>query len=619
MSAVLVGTGGPARGKLLPLGGGDLTIGRDASNAVSLDDLAASRRHCVIRSHGDRFQLVDLQSRNGTFVNGSPARECWLEDWDEIRVGSSLFLFRRAAAADLPAEEETGEILPATRSSAARRPAAASVYLDPARLGQRRPPPHVVRGLQVLLQLSQVLQVAQTLDALKHRLLKTLLEALPARRGAILLAAPDGSLESSFAWDAEKDSDCSVRIPPDVFDQVVREHLTVVADYEADTPGISRQTIAVPLTCFEQPVGVLYVETSAAAAGAGAADPDLITAVGAIAGLAIHNLLRVERLRAENQRLQSELRLEHDMIGESPAMHAVHEFIGRVAATDSTVLIGGESGTGKELVARAIHRNSARVKGPFVAVNCAALTESLLEDELFGHERGAFTGAVAMKKGRFEVAEGGTLFLDEIGELAPALQTKLLRVLQTREFERVGGVRTIKTDVRVVAATNRDLAAAIRAGQFRQDLYFRLNVLSVTVPPLRERREDIPLLARYFAAKFCQKLGKRCAGISPKAIAALLRHDWPGNVRELENAIERAVVLGASEEIMPEDLPETIFESGAAAAAGTGGYQDAVVEAKRKVVREALERANGVYTEAARLLDMHPNYLHRLVKTLGLR
>jgi Nif-specific regulatory protein len=304
-------------------------------------------------------------------------------------------------------------------------------------------------------------------------------------------------------------------------------------------------------------------------------------------------------------------------------MREIHRFIARVAATDSTVLIGGESGTGKELVARAIHQNSSRAAQPFIAINCAALTESLLESELFGHERGAFTGAVALKKGKFEMADGGTLFLDEVGELAPALQAKLLRVLQQQEFERVGGTRRIHVDVRILAATNRDLDAAVRAVNFRQDLYFRLNVISVTMPPLRERREDIPLLAAHFAKQFCQKMKRSPMAISEKARAALLRYDWPGNIRELENAIERAVVLGASDSILPEDLPEAVVELAAAAPSGSvsspGNYQAAVVEAKQRVVREALERAGGVITEAARLLDVHPNYLHRLMRNLQLR
>jgi two-component system, NtrC family, response regulator HydG len=254
------------------------------------------------------------------------------------------------------------------------------------------------------------------------------------------------------------------------------------------------------------------------------------------------------------------LNLYAGMVGKSEAMREVHRFIAKVAPTDSTVLICGESGTGKGLVARAIHENSPRASQLFVTINCAALAEGLLESELFGHERGAFTGTVAMRKGKFEIADGGTLLLDEVGELNPALQAKLLRVLQHHEFERVGGTRPIRVDVRILAAGNRDLEAAVRSNIFRQDLFLRLNVIGFTVPPLREHREDIPALAAHFAKRFSEKLKRPPMEISAEARAALMRYDWPGNVRELENAIEMAVVLGSTGVILPEDLPETVVE-----------------------------------------------------------
>ncbi len=296
--------------------------------------------------------------------------------------------------------------------------------------------------------------------------------------------------------------------------------------------------------------------------------------------------------------------------------------IARVAPTDSTVLISGESGTGKELVARALHLNSTRAGKPFMAVNCAALADSLLESELFGHEKGAFTGAVSQKKGRLEIAEGGTVFLDEIGELAPALQVKLLRVLQEHEFERVGGTRTIPTDIRLIAATNRNLEEAIAAGIFRQDLYYRLNVVELEMPPLRDRREDIPLLAHYFASRHGEKCNRRIVGISSEAQERLLNYDWPGNIRELENAIERAVVLGATEYLLPEDLPEAVLETEARATEIVGlatQYHDAVMQTKRQIILQAIEQTKGNYTEAAKVLGVHPNYLHRLIRNLGLK
>jgi Nif-specific regulatory protein len=283
------------------------------------------------------------------------------------------------------------------------------------------------------------------------------------------------------------------------------------------------------------------------------------------------------------------------------------------------VLIQGESGTGKELVARAIHRNSERSEKPFVAINCAAIPENLLESELFGHEKGAFTGAVAQRQGKLETAEGGTVFLDEIGELAGPLQGKLLRVLQEREFERIGGRRPIPLDIRLIAATNRDLKAAARKNEFREDLYYRLNVVSIKMPALRERREDIPALVRHFAEKYSARVKRPVSGVSPKALAALMRYDWPGNVRELENAIERAVVMGATDEILPEDLPEAVLEPEVDEADAGVVLYDGVREAKKQLIEKAIADAGGNFTEAAAILGVHPNHLHRLVRNLGLK
>jgi transcriptional regulator with GAF, ATPase, and Fis domain len=308
------------------------------------------------------------------------------------------------------------------------------------------------------------------------------------------------------------------------------------------------------------------------------------------------------------------------MIGTSVAMNEIYSFISRVAATDSTVLIGGESGTGKELVARAIHRMSARAGMPFIAVNCAAMTETLVESELFGHERGAFTGAVAQNRGKFETAEGGTIFLDEVGELPLPIQSKLLRVLQEREINRVGNPRPIRIHVRVIAATNRDLDEEIRTGRFRKDLFFRLHVVTVSLPPLRDRRADIMPLVELFMARSSARCHRHVAGISKEAADYLMNYDWPGNVRELENAIERAVVLGATDTILPEDLPESVLDVrlAASSAAETAGFHNAVREAKRQLIQRALDQAGGNHLEAARLLGLNRTYLHRLIRTLDL-
>jgi Nif-specific regulatory protein len=344
----------------------------------------------------------------------------------------------------------------------------------------------------------------------------------------------------------------------------------------------------------------------------------LIAAVSQIASIAIENSFHLERLLSEVVQLKEELGIEDELRGGSRAMSELRSRIARVAQSDATVLITGESGTGKELVARAVHRNSHRAAKPFVAINCAALSESLLESELFGHEKGAFTGALAQKRGKLEAASGGTVFLDEIGEMPVQLQAKLLRVLQQHEVERVGGLHAVHLDFRLVAATNRNIEEAIRQGRFRQDLYYRLNVIALRTPALRERPEDIMPLAKHFAARYAAKCGHQVAGISPQAAALLRGFDWPGNVRELENAIERAVVLGSADMILPEDLPEALREPPQGADGSGGLLQDVVNAAKRAAVQRAYEQAGYDHGEAARLLGVHPNYLYRLVKNMRL-
>lgn len=312
-----------------------------------------------------------------------------------------------------------------------------------------------------------------------------------------------------------------------------------------------------------------------------------------------------------------------EILGESRAIREAIAVARKAAAANSTVLLLGESGTGKEVFAHAIHRWSDRRGQPLVVVNCVALSEHLLESELFGHEKGAFTGAHQAKKGKFELANGGTVFLDEIGDMPPALQAKLLRVLQDHNFERVGGTKPIRADLRVIAATNRDLDQAAKEGRFREDLFYRLNVVRITLPPLRERKEDLGVLVPHLVRKFSADAKKRVRGVSPEAMARLERHDWPGNVRELANVIERAVVLCAGDLIDVEDLAlphlATSLAAPVQASAGNGDFHSQVRASKRAIIRAALDRTGGNQTKAAELLGLQRTYLVKLLRELEIR
>jgi len=314
-----------------------------------------------------------------------------------------------------------------------------------------------------------------------------------------------------------------------------------------------------------------------------------------------------QRLMDENLRLQEELKDRFrpaNIIGNAKTMQVVYDLIAQVAKSDTTVLLRGESGSGKELVAHAVHYNSARAAKPLIKVNCAALTETLIESELFGHEKGAFTGAIAQRKGRFEIARGGTIFLDEIGDLSPATQIRLLRVLQEKEFERVGGNDTIKSDARVIAATNRNLETMVEQGKFRQDLYYRLNVFPIHIPPLRERKTDIPLLADFFVEKYSRLHHKNVKRISTPAIDMLMSYHWPGNVRELENCIERSVLITNDDVIHGHHLPPTLQTAEASGTLPTGNLQASLERLEREMILDALKSSRGNMAKAARALGI---------------
>src|SRR5215813_9019597 len=617
MNPRLAAIAGKLKGKVFLLQDKPVVIGRETSAEVCLADAAVSRRHSLVEARDNQFWINDLQSLNGTFVNDVPIKERALQHGDRIRIGETQFLFLT----------HDGDV-PTTRSGRVELDDRQLVSGSTIQVRFDDALYLMARDLSALMKVSTTINAIRGLEELQQKLLELLFEAVPAERGAILLSEEAAHFDSMFGMDRYGNLDVTVRVSTTIAQKVLSDGVAIISNDPltsdaklADSLVASGTSafLCVPLKMVQRTLGIIYLSASEPGARFQDDHLQLVSAIAGIAAVAIENARHFERLESENQRLRIDAQLEHNMVGESPPMRQVYSFVSKVAPTDATVLIFGESGTGKELAAHAIHQNSKRAAQPFLAVNCAALTESLLESELFGHEKGAFTGALAQRKGRLELANGGSLFLDEIGELSPALQVKLLRVLQEREFERVGGTQTIEVDIRLIAATNKNLEEAIDTGEFRQDLYYRLNVVSFEMPALRERREDIPLLARYFADKHGTKCNRKVTAISSEALACLRAYDWPGNVRELENAIERAVVLGTTEVILPEDLPEAVLEAEPLPTSTDLKYHEAVTQTKKQIIIDAMSQAKGNFTEAAKLLGVHPNYLHRLIKNLNLK
>jgi transcriptional regulator with GAF, ATPase, and Fis domain len=614
--ARLVAISGMLKGTVWKAKNGPLLLGRDASSQVP--DAAVSRKHCsVTEVPSGGFEIEDLNSHNGTFVNGTKVSRKAIRHGDRIRIGTSEFLFLTG-----PADDDTGTFSAASGTDSALK----TMQLDFSGLGSdasSNPSSNpsstptwvgrMARDLSAFFKIANVINSTRDVQAMQCELLALICEVIPAAQGAIVLQLNRNEEPGApCTWNRRGPQE--VRIQDALVQQATWEQCAVLVTAQS---GATEHVLCVPLLGIERALGVIYLSSPASVAPFGDEHAYFLSSVSRIAAITLENLSKLDSLRAENQRLRVEGKAEQTLVGESRPMLRVREFIRRVAQGDSTVLIRGESGTGKELIARALHSGSSRADKPFVAINCAAIPEALLESELFGHEKGAFTGATTVRKGKLEAAEDGTLFLDEIGEMAPLLQAKLLRALQQREFERLGGNRLLSFNARVVAATNKNLEQAIKSGEFRQDLYYRLNVVSVVSPPLREHREDIPLLALHFANEYAAKCKRSFKGIAAEARSLLLQYSWPGNVRELENAIEHAIVMGLTDEILPEDLPDALLEEQASALAGR--YHDTLNETKKQLVLTALDEAKGSPVDAARLLGIHPKYLHRLIRNLKLK
>jgi len=502
--------------------------------------------------------------------------------------------------------------------------------------------PHAgeVRKLSTLLEVSQALLAARELKAGLIRVLEILGNHHGAVRSTVVLLderTGDVAVEAS-AGAIDRDKPVRYRLGEGITGEVVQSGMPTVVpqvsheprflNRAATRPELARQEltyICVPIPLDGQTVGALGIDLLYKPDRDYERTTKFLGVVGSMIAQAmkVHQLIEADRqlLVSENTSLRLELKERYgfsNMVGTSRAMQEVYEHVAQVAPTNTTVLLRGESGTGKELIAHAIHYNSARARKPFIKVSCAALPQDLIESELFGYEKGAFTGAHAPKKGRFELAEGGTLFLDEIGELNLATQVKLLRVLQEREFERLGGTQTIPSNVRLITATNKDLEKAIAAGDFREDLYYRLNVFAIFVPPLRERKPDILQLANHFLEKFSLQHGKNVKRIATPAIDMLMCYHWPGNVRELENAIERSLVVCNTQVLHAHHLPPTLQTAEESGTAIDVSLEKATEAFEKDILQDALKSARGNRAKAARILSTTGRVFNYKVRKYGI-
>jgi transcriptional regulator with GAF, ATPase, and Fis domain len=574
----LIVVNGPEAGTRHPLDRDEFFIGRAPNSSLVLPEPEVAWRHCQIRKQSLKYVVTDLRTSSGTYVNGMRTSERWLEDRDQIGVGKTILMFRSAqgAEADRLADQraDTKPVLLA---------ACSLVFLFRA--------------------LAAGVGEAQN-SLLQGQILRLIRDLVPVREGFLVVGTGREELRTRFR---EQNPGAA-----SAFEHALSKVCDEGAFEDAETG-----CIGVPLYAGGVLSGAILIKVEEKEKTRLASHLDVLTAVASLASVGFEANREVENLKVEKALLEEQVGSQTGIVGRSPSLLRLMELVERVAPRDTTVLILGESGTGKELVARALHIKSPRRDRPFIAVNCAALSETLFESELFGHEKGAFTGAIVTKRGRFELAQGGTIFLDEVGELATSLQAKLLRVLQQREFERVGGSAPHQLDIRVIAATNRDLTEDVRSGKFREDLYHRLNVVTLFSPPLRDRKEDIPVLAQYFLQRCSERCKRNVTGLSPETEELIMQYSWPGNVRELENAMERAVVLGVSELVLPEDLPESLLES--SPRDSSAKYHMSVGQAKREAILDAYMQGNGDYKQAAKILGLHPNYLLRLVRNMGLR
>jgi transcriptional regulator with GAF, ATPase, and Fis domain len=573
------------------------TIGRAPGNDIVVPQATVDAHHAQIIFSGRDFELEGLGGGDAILINGKRKRRARLVNGDRLQLGDAQLSFSMMSDLILSQSERpqssTSEII----------------------------------GLERLFQFTEQLVSTENVDQLLETLLDNVIELTGAARGMVLLLEHGDSGLPALRVRASRNVKRE-QLPSQedgISDSIVRQVIDsrralIVSDALTDTTfGRSESVIALqlssvmcaPLISRGEINGVLYVANDEVKSLFERRQLDILSIFAAQASLLLTNAMLLSALRADKQKLEAELGDKRfgEIIGACPSMLEVFRKLQKVATTDISVLITGETGTGKELIAREIHRRSERANGPFVTVNCGAIPENLMESEMFGHVKGAFTGAVASRAGRFQQASGGTLFLDEVGELTPQLQVKLLRALQERMVTRVGDSRPEKADIRVVSATNRNLEEMISEGGFREDLFYRLNVVNLWLPPLRDRGDDVFIIAKAILSKYGDELGSQVRGFSPTALTAIKRYDWPGNIRQLENRIKKALVLCDKTLLTPEDL-----DIGTGATEPILPLERAKEEFQRKYVLEALERNNGNRTQTARDLGVDPRTIFRYLE-----
>ena len=604
----LVSKSGVYSGQAWPITESPIVFGRDPSCTIRVNDPVVSRIHCKVYLEDDKPQIRDMDSRNATLVNGKPIRETELQPGDEIAVGASVFLVVEVhKRKDAPRKKSSK--LDDTSSLRINMPIYSNASGDS--LFQKGTP-HTTQELVHLFTFGRTLSQSATTAQLVATVQQHIKEQFdPAAFWFVL-----GNEEQAEPAIIPEDAAAVLRNDKALYGHVLqaitdkRSLLFPQVDGDDNTRAI-RTTIVSPVVLGKESLGALVVQTHSSKKVFEESDLEYLVAHAYALAPYVRVAERLERLEMENQRLVAGLAYDGPIVGESPALFALRQQARDAARSRLSVLILGETGTGKELVARMVHELSDLSEKPLVVVNCAAIPDELFESEVFGHEKGAFTGAHTTKKGLIEESNGGTLFLDEVGDLSLPNQARLLRAIETGTYRRLGGSALLHSEVRVVAATNKNLETEVKAGRFRRDLYHRLNGFELRLPPLRERRGDIPSLAEHFRRQVVKREGYGAQGFTAEALRALERHTWPGNVRELRNVIERAMVVAKNDRIDAVDL----------GLSGNAEMTDSFVtlaEMERRHIEEALERTNNNVPEAAVLLGIGRSTLYRKITEYGL-